>query len=155
MELRIEDDGITHVNIYSKGRTELGRMLSNFYKFPVDTRDGKFNSVEGYWHWLGVDEDAPNRKVLTIAHGIYAKTYGAGLKKTFGLREDPDFEKKILEAIWRKFRRNKELLTPQFAALPFEHYYEFGGKIVNVKDKYKWMIEGIEKMRGVLLSKSA
>jgi len=29
-----EEDGITHINIYSKGKTDLGRMLSNFAKLP-------------------------------------------------------------------------------------------------------------------------
>ena len=48
-----KQDGISHVNIYSQGKTELGRMLSNFYHYQVITKDGNFTSVEGYWYWLG------------------------------------------------------------------------------------------------------
>lgn len=42
-----EEDGITHINIYSKGKTDLGRMLSNFAKFPIETVDGrKLHEIE-------------------------------------------------------------------------------------------------------------
>lgn len=33
--------GETHINIYSKSSTDLGKMLSNFYKTKFDTPYGK------------------------------------------------------------------------------------------------------------------
>ncbi len=45
-------DGVDHINIYSKGKTSLGRFLSNFVQADIETEDGDFASVEGYWYWL-------------------------------------------------------------------------------------------------------
>ena len=139
-------DGTSHVNIYSQGQTELGKMLSNFYRQQIQTKDGQFNSVEGYWFWLGI-EDCKEKEVLRQLYGYNAKKIGTQLKKIFPSRDDAEFERKILTAIWYKFKRNTYFLKPELIKLPFEHYYNFGGKVVDVKDKYRWMIGGIEKMR--------
>ena len=53
MILTPQNDGITHINVYSKGKTTLGRWLTNFAHTPIDTIDGHFESIEGYWYWLG------------------------------------------------------------------------------------------------------
>lgn len=48
-------DGISHYNIYSKSRTQIGRMASNFESAPndgFDTPHGKFRTLEGYYHVL-------------------------------------------------------------------------------------------------------
>lgn len=59
-------DGIDHINIYSKGKTTLGRMLSNFACTPfTHPEDGKFASIEDI------------RRQLRIQHSInkfYATT---------------------------------------------------------------------------------
>ena len=63
-----------------------------------------------------------------------------------------DFENKILKAIWYKVRRHSNMfLNNKIAGLPFEHYYNFSGKVVDVKEKYIWMINGIDKMRKYIL----
>lgn len=147
-----QTDGLTHINIYSKGKTQLGKMLSNFYKFPINTSDGFFMSVEAYWYWLSI-EDCKEKEILRNCYGANAKQTGKKLLETKNRRFDDDFERKILKAIWYKFRRNKNLIAPNFRDLPFEHYYEYGGKVIDVKEKYSWMIEGIEKMRKVLIEK--
>lgn len=143
-------DGVTHINIYSQGKTELGKMLSNFYKYKIITKDGDFNSVEGYWHWLGI-EDCKEKEVLRTLYGYNAKKIGNDLKSHFNKRFDDEFEKKILNAIWYKVKRNTHLFNADNALLPLEHYYNFGGKVVDVKEKYIWMINGIEKMRKYIL----
>lgn len=143
-------DGISHINIYSQGKTELGRMLSNFYKFHIVTSDGEFESVEGYWHWLGI-EDCPEKERLKNMYGYSAKKYGTELKQFKKSKIDNDFERKILNAIWYKVRRNAKLFTEETNNLPFEHYYLFGTKVHSAKEKYIWMIDGIEKMRKHLL----
>lgn len=152
------EDGIYHINIYSKGKTELGQMLSNFAKFPIETVDGKFMSVEGYWYFLSIDEKVPEREQLRSVYGFEAKRLGKEiLQKTNNGRNsrfDENFEQKILKAIWYKFKRNTHLLKPEYYNLPFEHYYNYNGKVVNVKNKYLWMVEGIEKMRDALIEKN-
>jgi predicted NAD-dependent protein-ADP-ribosyltransferase YbiA (DUF1768 family) len=145
------DDGISHINIYSQGKTNLGKMLSNFYKYPIKTRDGSFMSVEAYWYWMSI-EDCKEKEILRELYGFNAKKMGKDILNTKQSRFDVDFEHKILKAIWYKFKRNSHLLTPENSQLPFEHYYNFGGKVVGVKNKYVWMIQGIEKMRESLIN---
>lgn len=147
------NDGIDHINIYSQGKTELGKMLSNFYHYHIKTKDEDFESVEGYWYWLGI-EDCEEKEVLRKLYGYNAKKIGNELKKKYKPRIDDDFENKILNAIWYKVKRNTNLFTNNIKNLPLEHYYNFGGKVVNVKDKYAWMIEGIERMRNYIVKNS-
>ncbi|QVW55250.1 hypothetical protein pEaSNUABM29_00210 [Erwinia phage pEa_SNUABM_29] len=48
-------DGLNHYNIYSAGRTEIGRMGSNFYSRTGEyfiTPHGPFLTLEGYYHYL-------------------------------------------------------------------------------------------------------
>ena len=40
-------DGVHHINVYSKSKTEIGRWLSNFSYSPIQTKDGDFESIEG------------------------------------------------------------------------------------------------------------
>ena len=145
-------DGITHLNIYSKGATEIGRFLSNFAKSEIITPDGNFLSVEGYWHWLGI-ANTPQKDVLRYAYGYKAKQVGTQLKNTFGQRFDNDFENKIINAITYKLDRNKKLLiaNKNLLKLPIVHYYTFPDKqtgklvVVDMTEKYKWMIDAIRK----------
>jgi hypothetical protein len=127
-------------------------MLSNFYFCPIKTQDGLFNSVEGYWYWLGI-EDCEEKDVLRKLSGYQAKKKGEELKKKYGKRFEEKFEDKILQAIWDKVKQKWKMFNVDNATLPFEHYYNFGGKVVNVKEKYLWMIEGIDKIRWFVLKK--
>lgn len=153
-EINPSFDGVEHINIYSKGATELGKMLSNFAKFPIETEDGNFMSVEGYWYYLSIAENEPRREELRKAYGYWAKKLGKEILQETNegksSRFDDDFENKILKAIRYKFERNIHLITPELKNLPFEHYYNFGGKVVDVKEKYQWMIDGISQMRDEL-----
>jgi len=146
--LNPNEDGITHINIYSKGKTSLGQMLSNFYNniSDIKTKDGGFKSVEGYWYWLSVDSNQNDKNILRLAHGFNAKKVGKQLVDRFGRRFDDDFEDKIIRAIWNKAQQNILLFDVKYKDLPFEHYYNYGGKIHDVKDKYLWMIDGIDRM---------
>jgi len=142
-------DGIDHINIYSKAKTEIGKILSNFYNFGFNCKDGRFCSVEAYWYWLGINE-CVEKEQLRKVYGFEAKKLGEELKYHFGKRIEPDFERKILIAIWKKVQCHKNIFI-ETNKLLFEHYYNYGGKIINVKNKYLWMFEGIEKMRNYLL----
>ena len=55
--MNLADDGVTHINVYSKGTTALGRALSNFAHIPfMVVPNGRFESIEAYWYWLRVME---------------------------------------------------------------------------------------------------
>ena len=50
MDYKPLNDGVDHINIYSRGKTQLGRMLSNFYLSPFNHPVyGGFNTVEGFY----------------------------------------------------------------------------------------------------------
>ena len=143
--LNIKDsltDGIDHINIYSKGQTELGRMLSNFYYLPFECEDGKFNSIEGYWYWIGNHDDR-----LRNEFGYAAKRLGKELGQKITIT-DEEFKLKIRIAI------NIKLLTEPLktklinSTLPFDHYYVFGGVVKSAG--FKWIIKHIEEARSNL-----
>ncbi len=71
-----EEDGITHINIYSKGKTELGRLMSNFALSPFSVpQHGEFKSIEGYWYWLSTGDES-----LRDLYGYEAKKAGRKLR---------------------------------------------------------------------------
>lgn len=46
----VADDGVTHINVYSNAKTELGKWLSNFTAVKLETELGTVESVEAYYH---------------------------------------------------------------------------------------------------------
>lgn len=151
--LNPSEEGLTHINVYSKSNLEIGRMLSNFYKHKILTEEGEFLSIEAYWYYLEIDDSSGEKEVLKTLYGYEAKKTGLELLKSYGKIEDPNFEEKISDAIFQKFLDNKEMLltNEKYLYLPFEHYYNFDGRIVDVKDKYKWMIDNITHIRGHII----
>lgn len=134
------NDGIDHINIYSKSLSELGRFLSNFANSPIITPDGSFMSIEGYWYWLGARNES-----LRQLYGFNAKKRGKSLPRTHILAE-AEFKQKIWEACWIKIHSNQLYLT-QFVAstLPFTHYYSYGGKVIDAG--FKWLVDMWEYFR--------
>lgn len=131
-----------HINIYSKSEDILGRQLSNFYKCDVYTLDGLFNSVEGYWYWLGCRDDR-----LRNLWGFKAKQYGREQEQT---HSEEHFEDLIKVAITNKILLNDDIKKGVIeSSLPFDHYYKYGDKIVRPK-KYWWIVQHIEYVRSQL-----
>ena len=137
-------DGANHINVYSKGETELGRWLSNFAHTPIDVPgDGLFESVEGYWYWLKHKDDRLRR-----LYGWEAKKFGNELSKqqTNIIENHEEFRTKICTAIDIKLdsdQRMRQIFIKSI--LPLEHYYVFGG--VKKDAGYKWILEYLEKRR--------
>jgi hypothetical protein len=141
-----EKDGIDHINIYSKAKTELGRWLSNFQYCPINTYfHGKFNSIEGFWYYLGTDH--PDKEKLRNLYGFQAKKIGKEMKKVSKVHCD-NFEDRIREALQVKIGAMPNHLEELFycSDLPLEHYYNYSGKIIDVKD-CKWILEFLEELR--------
>lgn len=134
------EDGIDHINIYSRGHTELGQYLSNFAYTPIKTEDGRFNSIEGYWYWLNTHNDK-----LRLLYGFKAKSFGKELDKTIIIDEER-FQNKIRNACWIKIHSNEYYLNMfVHSSLPFTHYYVFNGFIKDAGGK--WMMEMWENYR--------
>lgn len=153
IELNPLKDGITHINIYSKAETELGRFLTNFAFCPINTDEGIFNSIEGYWGYLKINPDNKEREKLKELYGLKAKQKANEILKNQDVRyERIDFDDKINEAIRLKFNtymardifiKHKDILN-----LPITHYYYFGNKdnckIIDVTNKYPHFINSIK-----------
>ena len=142
------NEGIDHINMYSRSSTLLGRMLSNFAYTPfVHPEYGKFASVEGYYYWVSTGFQHEKLKVLS---GYGAKQYGSALARV----ELVDFEKKIKEAIRLKILQNPKLAKMlKECDLPITHYYYYGKpdncKVIELSD-HNYMPEEIDAVRAEL-----
>lgn len=137
-----EEDGITHINVYSKGKTSLGRFLTNFHDTGnIRTPDGYFRSIEGYWYWLSCGDNK-----LRNLSGFAAKTYGREARaKDWPEEWDNEFKVKISKAIEYKLFASTDYLGEILNSpdVPFVHYYVYGkDKIVPVKG-CKWVLDKI------------
>jgi len=143
------DDGVTHINVYSRGQTTLGRLLSNFASLPFTCPEfGTFASVEGYWYFLLTG----NEELRELA-GVEAKRVGKKSKPG----EPPEFFEKCV----RRALRLKVEAHPQLAdllgetTLPLAHYYvmkdwETGGRKTVSADSHPWVIDELEDIRSRL-----
>lgn len=146
-------DGITHVNIYSKGKTDLGRFLTNFAHTPITLAEGTFASIEAYWYWLGLPDYASKRKELTRLYGFKAKQMGQKLRKKYPTVILPDFQERIRTAIRTKLLTHTDWQTSPYVNLPLEHYYAYNGKIYNLEHTFGWLTSVVrEEMDNILYS---
>src|SRR5580658_5856415 len=135
-----EEDGKTHINVYSQGKTELGRFLSNWAHTQIDTVDGRFQSIEGYWYWLGCSHQYKER--LRLLYGYQAKKIGRELRAT-DWNDTPEFKQKICDAITIKLNSNPKMLALLKAnTLLLTHYYVYNGKVVTPSSG-EWIIDHI------------
>ena len=118
-----DNDGVTHINVYSRGRTVLEKLLSNFAEIPMDSPEfGRVHSVEGLWYYLITGEKHPE---LLKMSGWEAKKYGRNFPRCFVSTKE-DFREKICAAITLKVLTSKriyDLMAESSENLPFTHYY--------------------------------
>jgi YspA, cpYpsA-related SLOG family len=137
-------DGRDHINIYSKGQTDLGRWMSNFTREPIETEDGHFDSIEGYWFWLGTGDES-----LRSLSGYQAREKGQS--NTNVTRIDQNlFQEKIARALALKVLANPQMAKMlEESTLPLRHHYVFGTKILFL-EKHAWMVSIWEEIRQIL-----
>jgi len=141
------EDGITHINIYSKSKDPLGNWLSNFTHTPFEhPAYGRFESMEGYWYWCAT---GMNHHMLKQAWGFKAKEMGKEYKRV----RHPDFQKMIKQGIRLKINQHPEWKNRFRASmLPFKHYYVFGDprhdRSVVIEPKgSQWLVTYFEELR--------
>lgn len=157
-------DGWDHINVYSKGFTEVGKELSNFSHSIIDMGEyGRFHSVEAFWFWLRTllldrswttDE---RRKIEAIRElsGFQAKKLGKEIlkdvpKEAWGVFPEEEFRDDIRTALRIKLQ-SKPTLASQFylTSLPLVHYYFFGepdnAKVVDAG--HRWVVDYLEELR--------
>jgi len=124
-----KDDGVTHINLYTKGATPLGRGLSNLnsqYPF-THPQWGKWRTLEGLWYFLGT---GCTHWELQTMDGFLAKKHGRGLPRV----ERPTFDRELKIGMLCKVMQNPELLELFLSStLPFTHYYYYGDAQGNPK----------------------
>jgi len=143
MIMHPDKDGIEHINIYSKGKTELGRFLSNFTHTPINIEQyGSFESIEGLWYWLGTRNNE-----LRNLYGFMAKKVGRESKNTITLPSQ-EFQSIIKSAIRHKINSYPRMRQEFIAStLPFMHYYVFGNPPVIRDAGFKWLVIYFESLR--------
>lgn len=123
IELDPSQDGITHINFYTRGKTRLGRLGTNLADIPVEhPLHGRFRTAEGYWYYLktGLKFDE-----LRSLDGFSAKVAGRKFPNVW----HNDFREDFITALRWKVDNHaelKQLLTE--STLPLEHYYYYSGK---------------------------
>jgi predicted NAD-dependent protein-ADP-ribosyltransferase YbiA (DUF1768 family) len=135
-------DGIDHVNVYSRGRTEAGKLLSNFAATPFTLHGVRFASVEGFYQSVLYDADA-DRAAIAATSGREAKAFGKRSGKrpgdpvrTWDGRVMPfggeEFQAEVAQAIREKVGQNPEVRAALLATgnLPLTHYYVMWGRPV-------------------------
>lgn len=144
-----KDDGVTHINIYSKGATELGRALTHFStQFPyIDPEWGPTYTLEGLWHFLATG--CVHRELLKMPPVLVKQR-----AKTLTKVQRPTFQKDISRAQLGRIIQHKELeLLLMNSSLPFTHYYYYGEmdnpKVIDLP-QYKWIVENFEGFRSLL-----
>lgn len=167
LELNPSEDGITHINVYSKGKTELGSLLSNFSHTPfTHPHDGKFQSVEGYWYWVKFGKRIDDfRELVGNDAKNLAKYILDELVKELGSNPLEAFNEEEIESI-RTALKCKVYQTPHLksimkeSTLPFVHYYCWYSKKdpsvykIHKKDNHPWLMEELESIREGLKSNS-
>lgn len=136
---------VDHLNVYSKSKSRLGRLLTNFAKADINTPDGRFASVEGYWYWMSIPSTNPHRDELRSLFGWQAKKRGRELRIECGdnLRFDPKFEEKIRLAVRDKLvHADKCILNLPESSLPLAHYYVTkNGRVIDMNYKFGWLTQ--------------
>ena len=158
-----DQDGETHINIYSKSKTALGRKLSNFARTPINHPDyGHFSSIEAFWYWLSCGKTSNELRAL---HGIDAKNEGNRIRDKLKLTMDPatlhnpDFKMEIRKALLLKVEQTPGLIDELKACtLPFTHYY-FWGRAPDLRisypAEYAWIHEYLSLIRDWVHGKAA
>lgn len=138
-----ENDGVDHINVYSRGKTQLGQLLSNFAHTPfVHPEHGAFASMEGYWYWCSTGRSQDHLRRL---YGFSAKS--AGSKCECVPMEESEFRDMIIQGTRCKIEQSPMLMTAlKESTLPLAHYYEYGGKAVSA-EKHRWQIDTLEAIR--------
>lgn len=143
--INILDDGVKHINIYSRGATELGRALSNFTRTPfMHPEYGYFESMEGFYFYVSTGfkhEDLRDR------WGSHAKIAGSQRDRI----PLDNFIEVVDGGCRAKVRCNGNIGDQIFrSTLPFAHYYVWGenaSKRAVVPVKHQWIVDSFEAIR--------
>jgi predicted NAD-dependent protein-ADP-ribosyltransferase YbiA (DUF1768 family) len=125
MEYTPDTDGVDHINIYSKGMTRVGKLLTNFASTPFSLDGVYFKSAESYWFYCKAELMGLPFEHFKDLSAYEAKTLG---KKLVGDFEYTDhFKFCIKRGLMAKINQNEEVRNLLLESeLPLVHYYAYG-----------------------------
>lgn len=150
-------DGISFINVYSKGRTNLGKQLTNMFPYSFMYDGIQFNSVEQAWHYykfVNIDTNVANH-ILTLTNPFECLKY-ARANKTEAVVEyvkTSSFQSKMKDVINTRISSDNTLKTLlRNSWLPFEHFYTYGKEgskqvVHDQRNKYEWLLDIFDDIR--------
>lgn len=157
-----EGDGITHINISIYGKTELGKMLSNFYnsntKIEFDNDELEFKNLESFLCFLYLyKHDKIKRFNFLTTNGIDARKEAFQLIDELNIDIDKIMSLKSTKSIFSdaikgKIKQNKKILSLlAMSELPFSSYYIRGDKVIS--NDIDWQLDLFNELRDLLHKK--
>lgn len=144
-----EMDGIDHINVYSRGKTDLGVALSNFAHIAIQhPKYGFFASLEAFWYWVSTGKKHDDLRRL---YGSTAKT--AGIRHNPVKIDESEFANLIQDALRLKVAQNRKLCEAlKKSDLPLRHYFVYGNNppVVREQRKHMWQMQCLENIRTAL-----
>ena len=143
-------DGVTHINIYSKGANWLGKFLSHRTLCELNMSEGRFLCLAAYWYHLTCKEDSRLNRVHDWETELLATQLSPLPKK----QQLPaaELQAKIKKALDQKLKWSeywKEEFTE--STLPFLYYHlDAEGNVVDESRKYRWLLNHLEARRTLL-----
>lgn len=139
-------DGISHVNVYTKAATPLGRAMSNMTDSHIDhPRYGHFRCLEGLWYFL---KTGKKHDIFRVMNGWDCKRKGKELDSVWDQNFQREFKVGIICKILTSDTLQQQL---KLSSAPFVHYYFYGrepGKQKLVVPKgHEWQMEFWDSMR--------
>lgn len=140
-------DGTDHINIWDKGNTLLGQLLSHSAALSfTHSIFGRFSTVESFWHYIrSVERDD---RIRTMS-GITLKRFSEKLQ-TVRVR---NFKAIIMDTNWQKIKQYPDLLEElRDSELPIECYYHYKREDgVRIRPNFSpWLILGFVEIRNAL-----
>lgn len=132
-----EEDGVTHINVYSRGAHVLGRGLSNLSECNIEHPFfGHFRTLEGLWFYMKTNFKDDQFRILK---GVAARDLG----KQMPTEPYPLFNKMFKLGMLEKLERHPMLQTELLKnELPLAHYYSYGGgKKIMQLDRHQWQLD--------------
>lgn len=149
-----DTDGIDHINIYTKGKTELGRSLTNLSPYPLIHDGVRFHSMEAFWYYHKLRMLGLTYLHFSTMKGFEAKKAGAKIKENLSPEQFEEFKALMIDGMKCRLRQNRQLLQLLVDSdLPFKHYYGYGStaagwKIVELT-RHDWQCELYEEIRSI------
>lgn len=152
-------DGIDHVNIYSRARTEEGKVLSNFARTPFTMHGQRFESVEGFYQSLLFDQEEERRQIAGMFGGPAKACQKRSVKKIGDpIRlwdgrvvpyEGEEFDEEIRQSMREKLRQNPTAAEALRSTerLPLTHYYVMWGRPLQPKGERGFLADCMTALR--------